>query len=55
MPPEASPALEAPGVAEPSPPAAVAARTTRTVLAIALTAVHSAPVAGTAVFGVVRH
>ena len=30
-------------------------RDTRTVLAIALTAVHSAPVAGTAVFGVVRH
>jgi acetyl-CoA carboxylase carboxyltransferase component len=30
-------------------------RDTRTVLAIALTAVHSAPVAGTATFGVVRH
>lgn len=30
-------------------------RDTRTVLAIALTAVHSAPVVGTAVFGVVRH
>ncbi len=30
-------------------------RQTRTVLAIALTAVHSAPVQGTAVFGVVRH
>jgi acetyl-CoA carboxylase carboxyltransferase component len=30
-------------------------RQTRTVLAIALTAVHSAPVRGTAVFGVVRH
>jgi acyl-CoA carboxylase subunit beta len=30
-------------------------RDTRTVLAIALTAVHSAPVRGTAVFGVVRH
>ncbi|HUC05256.1 MAG TPA: carboxyl transferase domain-containing protein [Acidimicrobiales bacterium] len=30
-------------------------RHTRTVLAIALTAVHSAPVRGTAVFGVVRH
>jgi len=30
-------------------------RATRTVLAIALTAVHSAPVRGTAVFGVVRH
>ena len=30
-------------------------RHTRTVLAIALTAVHSAPVAGTAIFGVVRH
>jgi acyl-CoA carboxylase subunit beta len=30
-------------------------RDTRTVLAIALTAVHSAPVQGTAVFGVVRH
>jgi acetyl-CoA carboxylase carboxyltransferase component len=30
-------------------------RDTRTVLAIALTAVHSAPVKGTAVFGVVRH
>ena len=30
-------------------------RETRTVLAIALTAVHSAPVQGTAVFGVVRH
>ena len=30
-------------------------RETRTVLAIALTAVHSAPVRGTAVFGVVRH
>jgi acetyl-CoA carboxylase carboxyltransferase component len=30
-------------------------RDTRTVLAIALTAVHSAPVTGTATFGVVRH
>jgi acyl-CoA carboxylase subunit beta len=30
-------------------------RDTRTVLAIALTAVHSAPVQGTATFGVVRH
>ena len=30
-------------------------RDTRTVLAIALTATHSAPVRGTAVFGVVRH
>ena len=30
-------------------------RDTRTVLAIALAAVHSAPVRGTAVFGVVRH
>ncbi len=30
-------------------------RHTRTVLAVALTAVHSAPVRGTAVFGVVRH
>jgi acetyl-CoA carboxylase carboxyltransferase component len=30
-------------------------RDTRTVLAIALTAVHSAPVRGTATFGVVRH
>jgi len=30
-------------------------RDTRTVLAIALTAVHAAPVRGTAVFGVVRH
>jgi acetyl-CoA carboxylase carboxyltransferase component len=30
-------------------------RDTRTVLAIALTAVHSAPVEGTAIFGVVRH
>jgi len=30
-------------------------RDTRTVLAIALTAVHSAAVRGTAVFGVVRH
>jgi acetyl-CoA carboxylase carboxyltransferase component len=30
-------------------------RETRTVLAIALTAVHSAPVQGTATFGVVRH
>jgi acetyl-CoA carboxylase carboxyltransferase component len=30
-------------------------RDTRTVLAIALTAVHSAPVEGTALFGVVRH
>ena len=30
-------------------------RDTRTVLAIALTAVHSAPVKGTATFGVVRH
>ncbi|HVB92097.1 MAG TPA: carboxyl transferase domain-containing protein [Acidimicrobiales bacterium] len=30
-------------------------RDTRTVLAIALTAVHSAPVEGTATFGVVRH
>ena len=30
-------------------------RDTRTVLAIALTAVHSAPVQGTAIFGVVRH
>jgi acetyl-CoA carboxylase carboxyltransferase component len=30
-------------------------RDTRTVLAIALTAVHSAPVVGTATFGVVRH
>ncbi len=30
-------------------------RDTRTVLAVALTAVHSAPVRGTAVFGVVRH
>ena len=30
-------------------------RDTRTVLAIALAAVHSAPVVGTAVFGVVRH
>lgn len=30
-------------------------RETRTVLSIALAAVHSAPVAGTAVFGVVRH
>jgi acyl-CoA carboxylase subunit beta len=30
-------------------------RDTRTVLAIAMTAVHSAPVRGTAVFGVVRH
>ncbi len=30
-------------------------RDTRTVLGIALTAVHSAPVRGTAVFGVVRH
>jgi acetyl-CoA carboxylase carboxyltransferase component len=30
-------------------------RDTRTVLAIALTAVHSAEVRGTAVFGVVRH
>jgi acetyl-CoA carboxylase carboxyltransferase component len=30
-------------------------RQTRTVLAIALTAVHSAPVQGTATFGVVRH
>jgi acetyl-CoA carboxylase carboxyltransferase component len=30
-------------------------RDTRTVLAIALSAVHSAPVKGTAAFGVVRH
>jgi acetyl-CoA carboxylase carboxyltransferase component len=30
-------------------------RQTRTVLAIALTAVHSSPVQGTATFGVVRH
>jgi acetyl-CoA carboxylase carboxyltransferase component len=30
-------------------------RDTRTVLAIALTVVHAAPVQGTAVFGVVRH
>ena len=30
-------------------------RDTRTVLALALTAVHSAPVRGTARFGVVRH